>query len=85
MVSAVRAMMGMALVLSALLIWRVASHPSTTGRCMSMIMTSGLPLTVATATAPSLATATSWPRFSRRRFNMSQMVALSSTNKIRAM
>ena len=39
----------------------------------------------ATAAAPSSATATWWPRFSRRRFNISQMVGLSSTNKIRAM
>jgi len=62
---------------------RVASMPSITGICMSIRMVSkGCSLAIETASAPSLATTTSWPRRARKRVATSWFTRLSSTSRI---
>ena len=65
---AVSAITGMCFVSGAALIWRVASEPSSTGRPMSIRISSGCSASaIATPWAPSRAISTSKPaRFNRR-------------------
>src|ERR1700720_88711 len=61
---------------------RVASHPSMTGRLMSIRMMSGFSLRAsATPCFPSTAKTTSKPRRVSRRDSMSRFISLSSTSK----
>src|SRR6185369_2118547 len=73
---AVSAITGIARVSGAPLIWRVASHPSSPGRLMSIRISAGASeWAMATPCSPSSAIATSSPRRTRRRDSMSRFIS----------
>src|SRR5579863_2385161 len=82
MACAVSPITGTLRVAASALTQRVASHPSMTGRLMSMRMMSGFSLRArSTPCLPSTANTTSKPRRISRRESMSRFISLSSTSK----
>src|SRR5437016_5750773 len=80
---AVRARTGMGRVRGSALRLRVASHPLTTGRLMSIRIRSGCwDRAISSPWAPSQASSTAYPFFASLRDSMSRFISLSSTNNI---
>jgi hypothetical protein len=80
---AVSAMIGMWRVSGEDFNWRVACHPSMTGKLMSMRIRSGFSVCAfSTPCIPSIARVTSNPRRISRLDSISRFISLSSTSKI---